>query len=139
MSKPDGSKGGSFKIVCYYLNKLLVHELANQTLINPDFQEVAGTTDTALDALVDLIFSDRGLNNKVALDEMQDAARTADAMNKLILEAIVHEGLANDGNISIADFREINLYLVRNYAEIWIVLHGDDESDAVFLGSNLYP
>lgn len=132
MSSPDGKKGSSFKTVSYYLGELLADELASQTLVNPDFQEVAGTTGTALDSLIGLIFVDRGLNSRVATGEMREAARSADAMNHLILEAIVQEGLANDGWLSPADAREINHYLVTKYADTWAELHGDDEEDEEF-------
>lgn len=127
MSRPDGKKGTSFKTVSYYLSELLADDLANQTLVNPDFQEITGTTGTSLDQMIDLIFIDRGLNKRIPLQDMREAALAADEMNSLILDAIFQEGLANDGNLSVADVRQINLYLVQNHRELWAELHGDDE------------
>ena len=47
-------------------------------------------------------------------------------MNSLIKKAIRVRGLANDDFISIADAREINDYLVDNYAQKWHELRGQD-------------
>ena len=122
-------KCGGFKMVSYYLSALLAVELANKTLVNPNYQEVSGTTGTALDQMIALIFVDRGLNKYIPLQDMREAARAADALNTLILEAIFQEGLANDGKLSVADARQINLYLVENHLTIWAELHGDDEEE----------
>lgn len=129
MSKPGGRKGGSFKTASYYLSELLAEDLASGALVNQSFEEFAGTTDTVLDQMIELIFVDRGLNKRIPLHDMRQAARSADAMNVLILKAIVEEGLANDGVLSAADARQMNIYLVENHLDQWAELHGDDEKD----------
>ncbi len=47
-------------------------------------------------------------------------------MNALIKEAIIAEGLVNDGVLSIADTREINSYLVKNHLNKWYELRGQN-------------
>ncbi len=46
-------------------------------------------------------------------------------MNSLIKQAIISEALVNDGDLSIADVREINNYLVLNHSDEWNNLRGD--------------
>lgn len=127
LSRYDGSKGGSFTTVSYYLSELLSEALHAGALANPDYQEVKGTTGSSLDQIVGIILNDHGLNKRIKLGDMREAAKSADAMNALILEAIIKEGLANDQKLSTADARQINLYLVEHHQARWKELHGDDE------------
>ncbi len=65
----------------------------------------------------------------MAPENIATAKASAEAMNLLIKEAIIARGLANDGDISIADAREINDYLVENYAKRWYELRGQKDDD----------
>ncbi len=121
----NGNRSISFRRVAFFLDSIVDKE----EVINPDFKEVKGTTNTAMDKIVEVILKDRGLNTYVATSDLRFAAKMADEMNKLILEAIKNEGLANDGVISPADVRTINRYLVEKYQDRWAELHGDDEEN----------
>ncbi len=48
-------------------------------------------------------------------------------MNQIIVEAIQATGVANNGDISTADVRDLNTYIQAHHAEQWAALHGDDE------------
>ena len=128
LSNYTGSKSSSFASVGYSLGEIMKDDVASGTLDNPDFQEVAGTTDTSLDKIVNIILQDKGLLRKISTGDMREGAKSADGMNNLIKEAIIEEGLGNDGKLTTADIRQINNYLVANYQEEWLILHGDDEN-----------
>jgi hypothetical protein len=122
-----GGKGPRFSTLGYYLNETLQDDIATGTLTNPDFKEVVGTTQTNLDSIITAIISDQGLLQRISTDNIRDGARAADELNKLVIEAIMVEGLGNDGRLSTADIRQINTYLVNNHLNTWSQLHGDDE------------
>jgi uncharacterized protein YggL (DUF469 family) len=124
----DGKRSYAFTTVAYFLNAIAKNDMAD--LKNPDYKEVEGTTGTHLDIIANVILNDRGLLKNVPTSDLREGVRTANEMNKLIIEAIKVNGLANDGSISTADVRTINNYLVENYEERWAELHGDDEDDA---------
>jgi len=123
-----GNRSYAFTTVAYFLNAIAKNDMAD--LNNPDYKEVEGTTGTHLDIIANVILNDRGLLKNVPTSDLREGVRTANEMNKLIIEAIKVNGLANDGSISTADVRTINNYLVTNYEEKWAELHGDDEDDA---------
>jgi len=123
----DGDKSTSFKTAGYYLEEVMKADVASGALYNPDYQEVNGTTNTGLDQIMNVILRDEGLIRRISTGDMREGAANADAMNHLIIEAIVEEGLANDATLSPADIRQINNYLVANHKELWKELHGDDE------------
>ncbi len=127
-TKLNGDKGHSFNTVGYYLATVTLQDM--NTLKNPNYQEVTGDTGTHLDIIADTILNDRGLLSHVPTRDLREGVRTANEMNKLIIEGIKAEGLANDGTISTADARTLNNYLVANHLEEWAELHGDDEDDA---------
>ncbi len=87
----------------------------------------SGSTGTGLDQLVNLITADTGLNKKIATSEIYAGAQAADAMNALLIEAIRTTGVANNGDISQADLRDINTWLRTYHLTEWTALHGDDE------------
>lgn len=118
-----------FNKVGYTLGAIFRGDVTNGSLKNPDFKEVAGTTGTGMDKGVDLIMTEMGLQRRIPTSDLREGATSANEMNKLILEAITNEGLANDGKISTADVRTINEYLVVNHKEKWKELHGDDENN----------
>jgi hypothetical protein len=123
----DGNRDSSFTTVGYLLGSVMKFDAQGGALNNADFQEVAGTTGTKLDMIVNVILTDRGLLRKVPTSDLRAGARTADKMNHLIVEAIKAEGLGNDKKLTTADIRTVNNYLVANHAEEWAELHGDDE------------
>ncbi len=120
-----GKRSISFRTLAYLLDSVIDKE----ALYNPNYQEVQGTTATAMDRIVTVILQDRGLNDRNPKGELREAAKYADRMNHLILEAIQAEGLVNDEKLSPADVRTINRYLVENYKDEWARLHGDDEEN----------
>jgi hypothetical protein len=114
-----------FNKVGYTLGEVMQYDIP--ALNNPDYREVTGTSATAMDKSVEIILTDPGLQRRIPTRDLRAGARSADAMNRLIIEAVKNEGLANDGEISTADARTINHYLVAHYAQEWAQLHGDDE------------
>ena len=46
-------------------------------------------------------------------------ARSADAMNKILVEAMQGTGVANDGSISVIDVRDLNAYIRVNHTADW--------------------
>jgi hypothetical protein len=124
-----GKKSSGFTSVGYNLGEVLKNDIASGTLNNPNFQEVVGTTGTKLDMIVNVILTDKGLVRKISTGDLRIGAESANKMNALIVEGIKAEGLGNDGNLTAADMRTLNRYLVENHQELWAVLHGDDEND----------
>jgi hypothetical protein len=104
------------------LNRFEV-ELIGRTPAPP----TAGTTGTGLDKLVDVVLRDWGLNAHIPASEIQQGAAAADAMDKIIVEAIKATGVANDGVFSAGDVRDLNTYIRAHYLTQWITLHGNDE------------
>ncbi len=124
----DGNANAKLTRVAEWLSNLLAADLAGDTLDNPAFNPyVSGSTGTGLDQIVNLITADEGLNKKVATSEIRAGALAADQMNALIIEAIQATGVANNGDISQADLRDINTWLRTNHLADWTLLHGDDE------------
>ncbi len=126
----DGNKNATFKNVAEWLNRLLKDDLASNRLINPAVTEVVGETDTQLDSVIDIIYSDTGLNGKISTGDMRIGADSANEMNKLIIEAIDVTNVGSGGKFTKDDIKAINSYLVENYSARWAELHGDDEEDS---------
>ena len=120
-----GKKSDNFKVVAFLLDSVIDKE----SLQNPNYQEVAGTTNTSLDKIAEVILKDRGLNKYNKMSDLRAGVYYANEMNKLLVKAIVDTAVANDGKITPADVRTLNNYLVQNYAETWAQLHGDDEGN----------
>ena len=127
LTNAAGKRTASFTTVGYYLGTVLKDDILSGELNNPEYQEVVGTTGTKLDMIVNVILTDRGLLRRVPTSDLRAGAEAANAMNHLIVEAIKAEGLGNDGELTTADIRTINNYLVENHLERWAELHGDDE------------
>jgi len=81
---------------------------------------------TGLDQVHMIIESDKRINRKVSSSDIANAQEAVSQMNNFIKEAIIKNALANDGDISIADTKEINAYLVEHYAGKWEVLRGEE-------------
>ena len=114
--------------MAFYLNELLEEDLASGALKNDDIDPyVEGTTGTGLDTVVDIIAGDPGVNLRVATGEIAVAARAADGMNGIIVEAIYATAVDKDGEIDTADVRAINAHIQANHYDEWIELHGDND------------
>ncbi len=123
----DGNKNRNFKKVALWVDNLLVDDLEGGTLENSAIQEVVGNTGTGLDQIIEMIYSDARLAQRVSTTDIREGSRSANAMNKLLIEAIFATDAASDGSIGVTDAKNINQYLVANHAAEWAVLHGDDE------------
>ena len=123
----DGNANQRFEKVAWWLNSSLKKDLEEGKFVNSEYQEVQGTTGTSFDKMIPYIYNDEGLLYHVSMEDIREGARTANEMNKLIVEAIKTTGVAEDNYISIDDVKVINQYLVTNYASEWAELHGDDE------------
>jgi hypothetical protein len=121
----DDNKNASFKKVANWLNSLLIDDL--ESLSNSSVVEVTGSTNTGLDDIIEIIYTDVGLQKRVSTGDIREGAKSADEMNKILLEAIYATGVTNDGEIVADEIRELNSYLSTNYATEWAELHGDDE------------
>ena len=123
----DGNRNAEVDDVAHWLDTLLREELANGSLRNPDAAPYAHpTTGTGLDRLVEIITTDEALNERIATSDISAAARAADRMNEILIEAIKATGLANDGTLNAADVRDLNTYIQTHFRDEWIELHGDD-------------
>ena len=125
----DGNKNAGYKNVAMWLDTLLREDLESGSLINPNIQEVVAQTGTGLDAIVDIIYNDEGLNRHISTGDMRVGATSANAMNQLILESIEATNAGDSGLFTKENIQSMNQFLVENYASEWAVLHGDDEDD----------
>ena len=125
----DGNANQTFEDVAWWLEISLKEDIKAGKFANPDFKEVVGETGTSLDKIIPIIYNEEGLLRKVSMDDIREAARCANEMNKLLVEAIKETGVAEDRYISTDDVKTINKYLVANHATEWAELHGDDEDD----------
>lgn len=97
------------------LDQLKAEERAKYEIMEP----------SGLDQINEVIANDRLINSRVSSENIDRAKAAIETMNRLIKEAIYHEGLANDGVISISDTMEINRYLVVHHADKWADLRAD--------------
>ena len=128
----DGNNNASFASVWYWISDLMQSDLATSKLKGPNYKTLEWSTDTWLDIVVDIIKKDAGLAERVSTTDMREAAKSADLMNHIIINAIKATGIANDGEINTADARELNDYIYKNYHDRWVELHGDDEKETWF-------
>ena len=57
----------------------------------------------------------------------RDAAKAADGMAKLLLQAIKETGVADDNRLDPMDMVDLNRWIIVNKLDEWTKLHGDDE------------
>lgn len=133
----DGDKNASYRRVGEWLDALLIDDLQGETLKNPAIQEVYGTTGTGLDQIIDIIYSDDRLQEKVSTGDIREAATAANEMNRILVEAINVNDVASDGIIDANDARTINQYIRENHKAEWAILHGDDEVEGEETGFHL--
>ncbi len=124
----DGNANASYKKVARWLNSLLRQDLEAGILVNPAVTEVVGDTGTGLDRTIDVIYNDRGLQKRISLGDIREGARSANVMNRLILEAIDQTGANVGGKLTVEGVKDMNAYLVEYHAQLWATVHGDDEA-----------
>jgi len=112
LTNEDGNKNANIKNVAFWLNKLLEKDIKNGDLYNPDVEEIKGETGTGLDKVIDIIFNDEGLQLKCSTGDLREAARSANEMNKIIVEAVNAIGAMDDGKITKEEVLAINRYIV---------------------------
>ena len=88
---------------------------------------------TGLDQIKEIVQTDARLIKRLnrvegSLENIDKVQPSIDAMNALIKEAIKARGLVNDGVLSVADTKEINLYLVENHLSEWYELRGENSA-----------
>jgi Ca2+-binding RTX toxin-like protein len=125
----DGDGNASLEETAFWLNELLAGDLKSGELKNPAVRPYAsGTTGTGLDQLVTIATQDAGLNHEISTAQIAAGGRAANAMNKIIVEAIKATGAADDGEISDMDVYDLNAYIRKFHLKEWTALHGDDEN-----------
>ena len=126
----DGNKNASVKTVANWIDLLLAEDLAAGTLANPAVDPLpGGVTGTGLDRLVEIIEGDIGLERKIATADIAGGADAANTLNQLILDGIQATGVANNGQLTAADLRDVNAW-IRADADrytAFVDAHGDDE------------
>ena len=127
LTNEDGNKNVPIKKVAKWLDKLLRKDIESGELYNPNIEEIKGETGTGLDKVIDIIFNDKRLQLNVSTGDLREAAKSANEMNKIIVEAVETTGVMADGKITPEEVYLLNEYIVENYGDVWSKLHGDDE------------
>jgi hypothetical protein len=123
----DWNNNATFSLLAYRLSNLLEKELQNGSLKNDSIVEVKNIkTNTSLDKIVDYIKNDIWLNQRVKTSDIMKWARSANEMNKILVEAMKMTWAANDNFISVDDVKAMHVYIVQNYKDKWINLHWVD-------------
>lgn len=128
LTSPNNFWGPGVDDIAHWLNSLLAPELAAGTLKNSKADPQAhGTTGTGLDVLIERLVDDIGLNHRISQKEINDAAKSADGMAKILIEAIKATGVADDKQLDQMDMVDVNRWIRANKLAEWTTLHGDDE------------
>ena len=128
LTSPGNFWGPGVDDVAHWLNSLLAPELAAGTLKNSKADpQTHGTTGTGLDLLIERLVDDIGLNHRISQKQINDAAKAADGMAKILIQAIRETGVADDRQIDQMDMVDINRWIRANKLAEWTTLHGDDE------------
>ncbi|MEI6643601.1 MAG: LamG-like jellyroll fold domain-containing protein [Novosphingobium sp.] len=125
---PSNYWGPGVDDVAHWLNSLLAPELAGGTLKSTKGDPQAhGTTGTGLDLITERLLDDIGLNHRISQKQINDAAKAADGMAKIMLQAIKETGVADDNKLDPMDMVDLNRWIIVNKLDEWTKLHGDDE------------
>ena len=103
-------------------------ELSGPVVLDTATADIA-STGTGLDALVDAILKDPGLNERIPDAEIIAGAEAAAAMNAIVVEGIKATGIANNGAFTAGDIAVLADWVEANRYDPWLVAHGDDEDD----------
>ncbi len=125
----DGNKNAGYKHIAIWLNTLLKEDLESGGLTNPNIKKIVAQTETGLDIIVEIIYSDEGLKHHISTGDMRIGANSANEMNKLIIESIEATNAGDSGVFTTENIKAMNSFLVENYSTQWAVLHGDDEDN----------
>jgi len=125
----DGNKNTGYKNIAIWLNTLLKEDLESGSLTNPNIKKIVAQTETGLDIIVEIIYSDEGLKRRISTGDMRIGANSANEMNKLIIESIEATNAGDSGVFTTENIKAMNSFLVENYSTQWAVLHGDDEDN----------
>lgn len=127
LTAPNNYWGPGVDDVAHWLNTLLAPELAAGTLKNSKADPQAhGTTGTGLDLIAERLLDDIGLNHRISQKQINDAAKAADGMAKIMLQAIKETGVADDNKLDPMDMVDLNHWIIVNKLSEWTTLHGDD-------------
>ena len=132
----DGNNNQTLEDLAWWSEALRADELAEAAqgqgvLFNADENPRAvALTGTGLDQIIDIIFTDIGINKNVATSDAQEAAEAATGISTMILDAIREQGLVDDGDLTASDVYAINSYIRENpdLLEQFITFHGNDEN-----------
>lgn len=128
LTSPRNYWGAGVDDAAHWLNTLLAPELAAGTLKSSKADPQAhGTTGTGLDLITERLLDDIGLNHRISQKQINDAAKAADGMAKIMLQAIKETGVADDNKLDAMDMVDLNHWIIVNKLDEWTVLHGDDE------------
>jgi hypothetical protein len=123
----DGNANAAVDEVAFWLNDMLQGDLAAGALAVTVDPQVHGMTGTGLDALLERMVDDAGLNNNVSQTQINEGAAAADGMNRLIVQGIRATGIADDGDITALDMYALNGWIRAGHRADWTAFHGDDE------------
>ncbi|WP_292931183.1 LamG-like jellyroll fold domain-containing protein [Novosphingobium sp. PASSN1] len=128
LTSPQNYWGAGVDDAAHWLNSLLAPELAAGTLGSSKGDPQAhGTTGTGLDLITERLLDDIGLNHRISQKQINDAAKAADGMAKIMLQAIKETGVADDNRLDPMDMVDLNRWVIVNKLDEWTKLHGDDE------------
>lgn len=126
----DGDLNARVSQIGTWLDTMLKGDFAKGTLINTKVDPYYhGTTGTGLDAITERIVDDQGLNHELSLQQINDGAKAADGLAKIIVQAIRATGVADDGTLDELDMVQLNHWIRSHSLSDWIKLHGNDEGD----------
>ena len=121
----DGQGNASISDVAFWLGEILADDLADGSLVNHLVDPyVEGTTGTGLDGLVEMISQDAGLQKHLNTGQIAEAARAADGLNNILIEAIRATGVANDGTIDAFDLKDLDDWINTNRLGEFRALNG---------------
>jgi hypothetical protein len=127
LTNENGDADRSYKQVAYWLNSLLREDLEAGRLFNPNIQEVIGESGTGLDRVIEIIYNDKGLQQRISTGDMRIGAKSANSMNCMLMEAIEKTNAGISGAFTKDEIKEVNIYLITNYKEAWATAHGSDK------------
>lgn len=86
------------------------------------------TTNTGLDTITDIIRTDMGMMSETEAAAINEGARAADALNKMIIQGLTAVGATNDGMISREDVLALNQWVRADKARFaeYKTLHGSE-------------
>ena len=129
LENEDGNPNVLVSDVANWLNTFLAADLSSGALANVRKDpQVHGTSRTGLYHLAELIVDDAGLNHELSQAQINAGVSAADAMDRIIVQAIRATGVADDGTLTELDMVDVNHWIAANKGAAWAKLHGNDEN-----------